>query len=538
MNSVEVSRKSDGIKQQLSRILNSLLFKRSLVLSRFLEFITHETLKGNDQTLKEYIIAVNVLKKSSDFNPQLNGIVRIHANRLRKLLNEYYLNEGINDPITITIPKGRYIPCFKHNLEAKSELRNSQHDLTKALELKPVVAVLPFHNYQKNERIDVVCSVMSHDLTAELSKFPEIGVITSYSAQHASENIKNLKDIISNLGVDYLITGFCVLEGDQIRISIELNACNDHKLLWAETYFLDDFDSDSFHYYRRIIQKVIARTCGFFGLIYRNTLNAHIPVNYDCLYAIYWHNRFHKQFNEESFIETLKAIDKGLKKNPHSALLTAFKGELILNSTVMEVDSKIDNLKYGTDLVKSAISHDATCQHAYQVYAWANLLNHDQIELYRTIDKCLSINPNNPMYIGQMGFGYICAGDYEKGLELMSESINLNPFYTWNLNLGFCYYFMHSEDYEEALLWAEKVNRRKFLWDPMMRASILGWLGRTDESEEVLNELFVLVPEFEKKATRIVNAFLFDRELTNQIINGLNLAGLKINTESTSQLLS
>ena len=150
----------------------------------------------------------------------------------------------------------------------------------------------------------------------------------------------------------------------------------------------------------------------------------------------------------------------------------------------MEVDGAVDHLKYGTDLVKSAINYDATCQHAYQVYAWANLLNHDSIELYRTIDKCLAINPNNPMYMGQMGFGYICAGDYEKGLELMSESISLNPFYTWNLNFGFSYYFIHAEDYEEALLWAEKVNRNLFLWDPMMRASILGWLGRKKEAQE------------------------------------------------------
>jgi hypothetical protein len=53
------------------------------------------------------------LNKSPDFNPQLNGIVRIHANRLRKLLDEYYQNEGVNDPIVISIPKGRYIPNFE-----------------------------------------------------------------------------------------------------------------------------------------------------------------------------------------------------------------------------------------------------------------------------------------------------------------------------------------------------------------------------------------------------------------------------------------
>lgn len=45
-----------------------------------------ETLNGNEQSLKEYIIGVNVLKKDPDFNPQIDSIVRIHAGRLRKYL--------------------------------------------------------------------------------------------------------------------------------------------------------------------------------------------------------------------------------------------------------------------------------------------------------------------------------------------------------------------------------------------------------------------------------------------------------------------
>jgi tetratricopeptide (TPR) repeat protein len=183
-------------------------------------------------------------------------------------------------------------------------------------------------------------------------------------------------------------------------------------------------------------------------------------------------------------------------------------------------------LKKGTDLVKKAIANDTTCQHAYQVYAWANLLNHDHIEIYRTIEKCLSLNPNNPMYLGQMGFGYVCAGDYEKGMDLMSESINLNPFYTWNLNIGFAFYFIHCDDLEEALLWAEKVNRRKFLWDPLLRASIQGLLGRKKDALGAVQEVIAMCPDFPEISERMVNAFLFDKNLTQKISKGLHLAGL------------
>jgi TolB-like protein len=521
------------IREQLSRVLNSAPFKRSAVLSRFLEFIVTETLKGNELTLKEYVIAVSVLNKSPEFNPQLNGIVRIHANRLRKLLDEYYQRDGLEDSIEISIPTGRYIPCFKNrNINDQSTSGNKHNsekisDSLEVIESKPTVAVLPLTYFQENKRLDVVCSVLCHDLTAELSKFPEIGVITNYSTQCALEKTPDIEKLISNLGVDFLITGCCVLEDDRIRVSAELNDCREHKLLWAESYYLEDLETDWVRGYKKVIQKITAMTGGFFGMIYRNTLNAHVPVNYDCLYAIYWHNRYHNQFTEEAFMETLSAIEKGLIKSPDNALLLALKAELYLNILVMIPDPDKDYLRLGTDLVKKAISRDTTCQHAYQVYAWSNLLNHDQIEIYRSIEKCLSLNPNNPMYLGQMGFGYICAGDYEKGMDLMSESINLNPFYTWNLNLGFAFYFIHSGDFEEALLWAEKVDRRKFLWDPLMRASILGLLEEKEAASKALAEVLAICPNFEKYAEQMVNAFLFDRNLTQNIANGLQFAGAK-----------
>ena len=45
--------------------------------------------------------------------PQTDASVRINTGRLRKFLELYYLSAGKHDPITITIPKGGYIPYFE-----------------------------------------------------------------------------------------------------------------------------------------------------------------------------------------------------------------------------------------------------------------------------------------------------------------------------------------------------------------------------------------------------------------------------------------
>jgi TolB-like protein len=527
MISTELVKKPDEIREQASRILASSMFKKSKILSNFLNYIVHETINGNEQQLKEYIIAVNVLKKKSDFNPQLDAIVRIHARRLRQLLIDYYKSDGRNDPIFISVPKGRYIPHFKINNSKRPLKKTIQKPIVEKVESIPVIAVLPFQNFQKNVKSDVICSILSHDLSIELSHFPEIGVISNYSTQFAQETISDMGNIISNLGVDYLITGSCILEGEKAKINIELSNCLDKKVLWAEKYNCDDIENNSFHSYDKVIRKVVAIVCGFFGLIYRITLNEHVPNDYDQLYAIYWHNRYHRQYTEEAFHESLKAVELGLKKNPDNPLLTAFKGELYLNLITMDIEGEIDFLKYGTSLVKHAISIDPNNQHAYQVKAWANILSHNKTELYHSMEKCIAINPNNASYVGQMGFGYICAGDYEKGLELMSESVQLNPYFNWNLNIGFCLYFMHNEEFEEAFHWAEKINRRGVFWDPLFRASTLGFLNRKEEANKAYKELLLLSPAFPEKAKKLVNLFILDKRLQEQILRGLALAGMK-----------
>src|SRR5664279_2287379 len=87
------------IGEQLTRILSSPGFKGSRVLSGFLEFVIRETLAGREQEIKEYSIGIQVLFKKMDFNPQLDSIVRIHAGRLRRALNDYYHTLGNQDPV-------------------------------------------------------------------------------------------------------------------------------------------------------------------------------------------------------------------------------------------------------------------------------------------------------------------------------------------------------------------------------------------------------------------------------------------------------
>jgi intein/homing endonuclease len=65
------------------------------------------------QELKEARIGVKVFNRPEDYYTGEDNIVRVQADRVRKLLARYYRSQGRNDPIRINLLKGSYVPVFK-----------------------------------------------------------------------------------------------------------------------------------------------------------------------------------------------------------------------------------------------------------------------------------------------------------------------------------------------------------------------------------------------------------------------------------------
>lgn len=85
---------------------------RSPQLGKFLDYIVRLKLDGDEQSIKAYSIAVDVLGRPADFDPQSDPIVRVQARRLRTLIDEYYRGPGKDDLVRIALPVGRYVPEF------------------------------------------------------------------------------------------------------------------------------------------------------------------------------------------------------------------------------------------------------------------------------------------------------------------------------------------------------------------------------------------------------------------------------------------
>lgn len=112
MNYREPDIPSLQILQQMERILSHAHFRQAKSLERFLRYVVTKTLAGEADHLKEYTLGVEVFQRGDEYDPRHDAVVRVQANLLRKRLTSYYKEEGREDEILITLPKGHYVPEF------------------------------------------------------------------------------------------------------------------------------------------------------------------------------------------------------------------------------------------------------------------------------------------------------------------------------------------------------------------------------------------------------------------------------------------
>src|SRR5947207_12542487 len=77
---------TEAVRSALERLLGSPKFAMSARASRFIRFIVETALDGRKDTLKEYVLGVEVFDRSAAFDPTTDTIVRVEAVKLRKRL--------------------------------------------------------------------------------------------------------------------------------------------------------------------------------------------------------------------------------------------------------------------------------------------------------------------------------------------------------------------------------------------------------------------------------------------------------------------
>lgn len=518
------------ILNELDTILSSDLFARSSVLSNFLKYVVEETLKGNTEGLKEYTIAVNALGKSEDFNPQTDAIIRIHAGRLRRTLNDYYSGSGITDTIKIEIVKGTYVPAFRKHLINNPKAEVTKSDQPKVFSRpKLTLAILPFRNLCPNQDYEFFVDGFGEELTRMFSNYQDVDVIAHHSTRKYATQPDDIRVIGSDLGVHYIITGSVKRTSKEIRVNVALIKAINGTQIWSETYVNPLNIDNLIDIQDQIIENVCALLGGYYGFIIKeNSQSTKDPSNMESFDAALWNYYFHMNYSEETYLKTRSALENAIKRDPNFATGLAMLAELYVLAHTLGYPTVKDPIKVALEFTKKALRIDPKCQHANHEYGWLNVYLQNKKEAVKALEYALSLNPNSVSLMGGIGFNLVCAGEYNRGEVLLTKSLKLNPHCPWYFYFGFFLIYYQQQDYKRALEYANKMETVDAYLDPLTKAAAKAQLGMLDEAQKDVKRLNESFSSNMANLYESLDAFLLDKTLVKEIIKAAKKAGVSI----------
>ena len=528
------------ILAQLSRLLSSSQLAGSSVLSEFLNFIVRETLEGRGDELKEYTIGVHALKKESDFNPQLDSIVRIHAGRLRRALKEYYYEEGSNDRIMIIIPKGSYIPAFELRevalvaqsndatihanvppYSAKEALEEPLHTSPAVSHQKPSIAVLPFKKIGHGDMLKYFAQGIGEYLSTELTLFDSLKVVSYYSGGQVFSQFADIRKTGIALGADYILTGSVHMLEGAIRLFVQLNVVATGDQLWAHTFERKDFNEKFGEFQVDVVDKVLADIAGMNGIIVRYEIEKRsgTPRGSNGEPLIFWYRQYAHRFDKPTITKAKKYYEDVIKRDPDNAFALAYLSEICSGEILLLHPSDTKRSELAASYAQSAIEINPYCQQGYLALAIHFLLDKKNEECMHTLEEGLEVNPKSVDYRGAMGAMLIFAGDFENGVKILDKVVKLNSHLPWWQILSYSFYSYHRKFYADAIFWAERVNIN-VAWIPLIKAASYAQLDQPEKGQVYLAQLKRQFPFVTLTETGLKNLFTSDK-LVTEIMNSL-----------------
>jgi TolB-like protein len=523
----------DLILEQLQKIFLCSSFSVSDILRKFLNYIIQETLAGRSNTIKEYTIAVNVLNKPVSFKPQHDAIVRIHAGRLRRALNYYYKEEGSGDAIEITVPKGSYVPVFGSLRVAEPMMQpDANPEIPERSSDSIALAIMPFKTFETDiSRLAFVDS-LGEQLSAEFGRFPDFSVVSYYTTQQLTLKDKEIKELASSFGAQYVVTGNVQFEPRRLRVAVQLTDAYTGAQIWTELYHRTFNASNLFEVADNIVTHIIAVLGDFNGIIMQQMAKGLIRDRSGKSYStiLYHYHDFFSTLDEKGFKKAYVAMEQAVEQEPANEIAWAFLGMLSLLAFLFNQPTRENPLIQGLRCAQRSLKINPMNQHGHIALAMANIFLNNKEEGLEALKYALKLNPNATGLTGIIGCLMIGMGEYNNGMNLVGKSISRNKTYPDVFNLFISLYHFKRKEYTLAYEFSEKTARPDLILSRLLSVSSLIHMGRKSEADAIVKMLRGFSLNKAWTSREYISRFLPDQDLVEQLYQGLKLSNIPLLT--------
>ena len=285
---------------------------------------------------------------------------------------------------------------------------------------KPSIAVMPFVNLSEDKSQEFFSDGLTDDLITDLSKLSGLFVIARNSTFSYKGKPVRIQQVAEEIEVRYVLEGSVRCEGDQMRINVQLMDSATGRHLWAERY--DGSMRDIFSLQDKINQQIVAAlavklTAGEKALVSRKGTND--PAAYE---EVMKGREHHRKFTEQDFLKAEACFKRALELDPNyseakaALAYTHFFAARFRMEPAFKLSWDEARLRARQFLVEAMKEPTST---AYQVAASMDLLLRQYDEAISSVQKALTLDPNDPSIHSSMSLVLSMCGRPAEGMEMV-----------------------------------------------------------------------------------------------------------------------
>jgi adenylate cyclase len=442
------------------------------------------------------------------------------------------MNEGANDPILITLPKGTYAPEFEHHIPA---VKPTDHDpiLTEASAppTGPAIAVLPFDNLSEDENLSFFSDGLTEEIITHLSLSLGVYVLSRKLTAGYNSATVDIKKLCNELEAHYVLQGSIRKAGHNLRVTVQLVDATHGGIIWANSYDREVTASNFFSLQDDIADHVAAAIGDTYGIVMRDIAKnftrpttEHMDV-YQAM--ISFHNYFYK-LSPQSHLEAREKLEKAVQTDPNYSNAFAGLGFLALDEyrfSFNKVKGRCPLLK-AQEYAEKSVALNSRISIAWYVMTLISFHNGDFEQFRQNIRMSLTIAPNNSAILADSGL-YLCLlGDVDKGLPLVKKAMDLNPQHPGWCKFALFHAHFIKDEYEMAQKYVHYIDTPDWFWPHVLQAINYAKLGDMKASDLASEKALKLYPQFPANTEIECAKWLKDDEVKKKFLAALRETNL------------
>ncbi|MGK0173575.1 MAG: adenylate cyclase [Gammaproteobacteria bacterium] len=407
---------------------------------------------------------------------------------------------------------------------------NTPSTATLPLPDKPSVAVLPFDNMSGDPEQEYFSDGITEDIITALSQIRQFFVIARNTTFTYKGRAVDVQAVAKELGVRYVLEGSIRQAGGRIRITTQLIDGETGNHIWAERYDRDL--EDIFAVQDEITTTVIGAIQPELSRAEQARARRKSSENLDA-WDLYQRGVWHSfRGGRDDLAEAQLLLERAIELDSEFCAAHAYLAFTIWRTVPFRfTNAPTDALEKAMTAAKRAIALDNSDAHAHWAMGLVHMQRREHEFAQEEFERAIELNPSFASAYQGLGWTMVYDKQPEEGIRKAQEAQRLSPNdpSAWGMILIQAQAYLNMREFTKAerLGWQAKRLADNLPVNCLLLAS-MGHLGRTDDRETVLKDLFKVEPNFTVHGVAEVFPFRHQEDLEIWE-EGLRLAGVPEN---------